>query len=160
MYHFIRINESGQPYLSYDDIRTTGNTGFTPCKTAYIQEEHMITREQHNNQIRQGDIILIRVADAPHGYEHRPAKRAIVGYGEVTGHHHALTNVEWVVAPETTPADLEAFAQGTKTLPVFVVATDETELIHDEHDLHKIAPGVWRVLRQKEWITAPIAVRD
>lgn len=110
--------------------------------------------------IRQGDIALIPVAAAPKGYEHRPVKRAIVGYGEVTGHHHVLNDVEWVVAADTQPADLEAFAQGTKTMPIFIVASADTELVHDEHSTIKVMPGVWRVLRQQQWIGAPIAVRD
>lgn len=110
------------------------------------------------NTVRQGDMLLIQVDAAPEGYEHRPAKRAIIGYGEVTGHHHVLNDVEWIVDADTTPADLEAFAQGTKTMPVFIVATDDTELVHDEHATIKVVPGVWRVLRQKEY--RPDAIRS
>lgn len=112
--------------------------------------------------IRQGDILLVP-ASAPDGYETRKPGRCVVGYGEATGHHHVLENVQWVVAPGTTDDDLRRFAMGQKqTMPVFIVATEETSLTHPEHDALTIAPGVWRVIRQAQHVPGelPQAVYD
>ena len=108
-------------------------------------------------QIRQGDIILKRVASAPASYKHIPAKRAIVGYGEATGHTHVLADVEWVVAPETSEDDLKQFALGRKMMPVFTVVPEATTLTHQEHATLVVPPGVWQVARQAEY--TPQAIR-
>lgn len=99
---------------------------------------------------RQGDILLVK-ANAPTDYEQRSAKRAVLGYGEANGHTHTMDNVTWVVAPETTDADLHEFALGEKLMPVFVVADEDTELRHQEHGPITVPPGTWRVIRQREY---------
>lgn len=102
------------------------------------------------NAVRQGDILIIP-ATAPEHFERRTAGRCTVGYGEATGHHHVIEQAQWVVAPGTTEDDLRQFAMGARNIPVFVVATEETTLIHPEHDTIAIAPGVWRVIRQAQY---------
>lgn len=114
------------------------------------------------NVLRQGDILLIRTESAPAEFERRAPGKAIVGYGEATGHHHVLEMAQWVVAPGTTDDDLRRFAQGERHMPVFVVATEPTTLTHPEHDALTVAPGVWRVIRQTQHVPGdlPRAVLD
>lgn len=62
-------------------------------------------------QYRQGDFFFVEVSDIPAEAvtEKRDGGKAIVGYGEATGHHHAiakrdaaireLEGVRWLVAP-------------------------------------------------------------
>jgi hypothetical protein len=114
-------------------------------------------------QIRQGDICLVRVAQLPPSVQPRPKSRGrlTLGYGEVTGHHHVVEDAIWVVAEDTTPEDLRQFAMGNKTIPVFVVAEETTLLVHQEHDAIVVEPGIWQVLRQREYTPGAImSVRD
>ena len=89
---------------------------------------------------RQGDILFIRVQQAPHSkgkVVERENGRIVVAEGEVTGHSHAITtpdvemyekaNIRWLVAPQE-----------------FVVS-------HEEHEAIKMPPGVWRVVYQREY---------
>ena len=90
-------------------------------------------------QIRQGDILFIKVEEAPE--DAKPIKRVegrlIVAEGEATGHHHAIAtpdvemlerdNIRWLVSPE------------------------EFVLEHDEHDKVRFDPGVWQVVYQREY---------
>lgn len=104
-------------------------------------------------QVRQGDILLVFVPNPPVNLERKSTANGTVtvGYGEVTGHHHTIQNAAWFVAPETTMDDLHQFALGTKTLPVFVVADETTEIRHQEHAPIVLSPGTWQVLRQREY---------
>lgn len=113
--------------------------------------------------IRQGDLLLVRVANPPADSERKPTKdgTCTIGYGEVTGHHHTIQDAVWYVAPEVTMEELHQFALGNKTIPVFVVADEPTTLTHQEHAPLAIEAGVWQVLRQREYSSAAIvSVRD
>jgi hypothetical protein len=113
--------------------------------------------------IRQGDIALIRTEILPPTVAPRPQGRGrlTLGYGEVSGHHHVLEDAIWVVAEKTTQEDLRQFALGNKTIPVFVVVEEETQLVHQEHDTLIVQPGIWQVVRQREYTPgAIVSVRD
>ena len=91
-------------------------------------------------QIRQGDVILIKVNKAPVDNGQvidRIEGRIIVAEGEATGHAHAIPtpevdmlekeNIRWLVAPE------------------------EFMLEHEEHDTITLDPGIWQVVYQREY---------
>lgn len=104
--------------------------------------------------IRQGDILLIPAPDAPATHERNDAD-VVLGLGEVTGHSHVLHNAQWLVAPDT---DVREFAAtGASSAPVFVVAGEDATLTHEEHDTLTVPPGIWRVVRQREY--SPQAIR-
>lgn len=115
-------------------------------------------------QVRQGDLLLIRVANPPANLTRKPTKdgKCTIGYGEVTGHHHTVMDAVWYVAPEVTMDDLHQFALGNRQeMPVFVVADEPTTLAHQEHAPLAIEAGVWQVLRQREYFPERIvSVRD
>lgn len=113
--------------------------------------------------VRQGDILLVRVATRSVGLERKPTKNGsvTVGFGEVTGHHHSIQDAVWLVAPETTMEDLHQFALGDKTMPVFVAADAPTTLTHQEHNPIALDAGIWQVLRQRTYSPGRIvSVRD
>lgn len=113
--------------------------------------------------LRQGDLLLVRVDVAPIGFVRKPAPvGATIGYGEVSGHHHTIMDVEWLVAPDTSKEDLHQFALGNRQeLPVFVVADAPTTLAHQEHAPIALDAGVWQVIRQCEYTPGAImSVRD
>ena len=97
--------------------------------------------------IRQGDILLVRIDDAKNG----KTERVIIGYGEVTGHMHVLTEAETVNGNELA---WELFAQtgewrGDGT-PLVNVPGDTT-LVHDEHDMLTVPSGIYEIRRQREY---------
>jgi hypothetical protein len=98
---------------------------------------------------RQGDVLLVRVDAMPAGGTRvQPeAGRLILARGEVTGHHHS-------VAAEK--ACMVEAAEG-----VFLRIMSATPLEHQEHTPVWLEPGVYRVVRQREYAPREVAwVRD
>jgi hypothetical protein len=97
---------------------------------------------------RQGDVLLVLVSakELTGKFEKVPLEngRVILAYGESTGHAHALsgktsTLYRW---------------EGNRLLEV----VKETPLVHEEHSAIALAPGVYRVIQQKEY--SPQAIRN
>lgn len=102
--------------------------------------------------IRQGDVLLVAVEAIPDDAFEQPrdeSGRVILAYGEVTGHAHALH--------ETSVTLLRAANQG-----VFLRVLEPSNLVHEEHDHIAIPPGLYRVVRQREWTDddEPVQVAD
>ena len=103
--------------------------------------------------VRQGDVFIKRVDKVPS--DAKPIKRingrVILAYGEVTGHHHSLTE-EHVSLHET------ASEVGVTYLEV---KDAMAQLAHQEHSTIDIPPGVYRVTIQREYTPAGLVnVRD
>ncbi len=98
-----------------------------------------------NVHYRQGDVLLVKVDKMPpDAVPVEPdGDRVVLAYGEVTGHAHALS------AAITT---LYEHADGR-----FLVVEKPSALVHEEHAAIDLAPGVYRVIRQREY--APREVR-
>lgn len=91
--------------------------------------------------IRQGDVLLVPVDEIPGGC--KPVKRVqgrvILAEGEVTGHHHAISDADVkMVISEMERRYLEVGGEGAT-------------LSHEEHATLMVAPGRWEVLRQVEY---------
>lgn len=90
---------------------------------------------------RQGDVLLQRVDFDPRQKKHqkvpRDGGRIILAYGEVTGHAHAIMDVE-----------AEMVQVGNER---FVVTEKGISITHEEHEQIVIGPGYWRVVRQQEF---------
>ena len=89
---------------------------------------------------RQGDVLLKRLdGDLPRQAVLREPDhgRVVLAYGEVTGHAHALDATHtalWSIGPRT-----------------FLCVEAETPLVHEEHAAIPIPPGVYEVVRQREY---------
>lgn len=98
----------------------------------------------------QGDIILERVPDAapkePIGVD--PDGAVVLARGEVTGHRHAFYSGAVMFRDDALARDVppELYIGHVK-----IAAKDGAELRHEEHDTVKLAPGTYRVRRQREW---------
>ena len=92
-----------------------------------------------NEQYRQGDVLLVRTALLPHGAKlDEPCKdRIVLAYGEATGHAHCLS-----------PRAATLYVLNDERLLEVRQATD---LIHEEHAALKIEPGIYKVVRQREY---------
>ena len=92
---------------------------------------------------RQGDVLLVRAAEMPLGRSIDPeAGRLVLARGEATGHHHSVA---------VEDGELVDTAEG-----LFLRIMAATPLEHQEHSAITLEPGVYRVLRQREY--APGAV--
>jgi hypothetical protein len=94
--------------------------------------------------VRQGDVWLERVAAIPDTAVEKPRDhgRVILAYGEVTGHAHAIDDT--VEAPTAT---LFETPEGLAFLKVDALS----QLVHEEHGSIALAPGHYRVKRQREY---------
>jgi hypothetical protein len=87
---------------------------------------------------RQGDVLLVRVADAPQGRAVGDEDgRLVLARGEVTGHHHSVA---------ASDAELVDAAEG-----VFLRIMTPTPLEHPEHAPITLDPGIYRVATQREY---------
>lgn len=101
--------------------------------------------------VRQGDVVLVAVTEIPADAMamERDRGRVVLAYGEVTGHAHALT--------ESGVTMLKAANQD-----VFLRVVEPASLRHEEHSRIDVPPGLYQVVRQREWTDAeePIQVAD
>ena len=95
-------------------------------------------------QFRQGDVLITKVASRtktsqPKG---RDAGRIVLAYGEVTGHAHAI-------------ADLNAllFSDGDD---LYLEADGTVSLRHEEHARIEIPGGTYKITRQREYTPGEI----
>lgn len=109
------------------------------------------------SQYRQGDLLIERVEpsarptsglrkrwDETHGY--------VLAYGEVTGHAHRVSVLDapTVVIPPAEDIDFEEDANGTIWLRV--KGERPVAVRHEEHAAIELAPGDYRVTRQREYV--------
>ena len=94
---------------------------------------------------RQGDVLLVPVRPERLPEEARPLPRdargrLVLALGEATGHAHA------VAAPD---ADLLASPESVNER--FLRIVTEARLTHEEHAAIALPPGLYRVVRQREY---------
>jgi hypothetical protein len=108
-------------------------------------------------QFRQGDVLITLLAAAaciPANATPRPRDngRAILAYGEVTGHAHAIDDTE------TEPA-VALFDDPNATDGSFFMRVEsDTGVVHEEHGRIDLPAGEYRVTRQREY--TPEAIRN
>lgn len=97
---------------------------------------------------RQGDVLLIPVdREIPEGAKRVPRDqgRIVLAYGEVTGHAHAL---------QSRHAVLFEIGEGR-----LLRVERKSTLTHEEHSAITLAPGVYEVRRQREYVAPEIERR-
>lgn len=98
-------------------------------------------------QFRQGDVLVTRVDAIPSGLAVRPRDngRVILAYGEVTGHAHAIA--------DTPSLPMAAIYEdpSSKDGDFFLRIEGATGLVHEEHGRIDLAPGSYKVTRQREY---------
>ena len=99
------------------------------------------------NIYRQGDVLLKRVRTIPaHAARAEKKERIVLAYGEVTGHAHAIHDLESV--------DVFIKADGTMYLSVAAPA----ELRHEEHGTITLPAGKYERVMQREY--SPEEIRN
>lgn len=103
---------------------------------------------------RQGDVLVQQVRRrAKTGKEVIDRGRVILAYGEVTGHAHEVVEDKRLDF-ELPAAQLFEEPDGQRFLFVERACT----LVHQEHGAIALAPGVYKVTRQREY--SPTEIRN
>lgn len=102
-------------------------------------------------QIRQGDVLVVKVSGLPRDLEEieREGGRIVLAHGEATGHAHAIADPG--VRFFRHAATGEQFVRVSKQH-----ARGGAMLLHEEHTAHTIPPGSYRAVRQREYSPAEI----
>ncbi len=95
-------------------------------------------------QYRQGDVLIMAVEGLPTDLAamSRDQGRVVLAEGEVTGHAHAIVDREAVLY------------EGDGDDRFLEVASPVT-VTHEEHDAIDLPPGVYQVVRQREYTPKP-----
>ncbi|HEY0989577.1 MAG TPA: hypothetical protein VGD80_21055 [Kofleriaceae bacterium] len=91
--------------------------------------------------VRQGDILLVLVdAAAVLGARAVPREGdgVVIAHGEATGHRHRIVS-----------RDAELCARGEEQ---FLRVRAPVDLIHEEHSSIELRPGVYKIVRQREYV--------
>lgn len=107
---------------------------------------------------RQGDVLLVEVTDAAAVGEWTTREHAgtlVLAHGEATGHAHVIRSQRAVLAEQRHPASR---AQ-PRELHLVVHGEEAVALEHEEHDSLLIPPGVYRLIRQREYVPGPVPER-
>jgi hypothetical protein len=95
-------------------------------------------------QYRQGDVLLMKVKNLPCAKKavKRENGRMVLAHGETTGHAHVV-------------ADPKArfWQRGDER---YLEVPDAAQLTHEEHGAIALPPGLYRVIRQREYVPASI----
>jgi len=101
-----------------------------------------------NKQFRQGDVLLRQISKVPKDAKRAEQKdRIVLAYGEVTGHAHAIHDLESV--------DVYVGKAGELYL---TVKEDGVALKHEEHGSIALPPGNYERVLQREY--SPEEVRN
>lgn len=90
---------------------------------------------------RQGDLLFVR-QDARPAVDLNARQSNVIVAGEATGHAHRLTGGTILEAPDGT---------------LYLDITQTTQVVHEEHGPITLDPGLWLVVRQREY--HPEAIR-
>lgn len=91
-----------------------------------------------NEHYRQGDVLLVRVAELPKGAVPEKSDESIVlAYGEVTGHAHRIS----------TAGAVEYKWQDDRLIEI----RQPSDLTHEEHAPIHLVPGVYKLVQQREY---------
>lgn len=87
---------------------------------------------------RQGDILLIKVSRLPESANVKE-ETCILAYGEATGHTHHIK------------CDAEIWVDDSDTGRRYLKVLNDTTLDHEEHAQIALTPGVFEIIRQREY---------
>ena len=93
-----------------------------------------------SNQYRQGDLLFVRQPTRPEDATIRQSN--VIVEGETTGHAHRLAEGSILETPNGA---------------LYLDVTHTTQVVHEEHGPITLDPGLWLVVRQREY--SPGAIR-
>ena len=121
--------------------------------TGRTNERDRIMTKKAFESYRQGDVLLIKVDDAPKGAAvPLDAGRVVLAYGEVTGHAHAIASRSATLHERLLTEDRTADGNDIwRAAERILVASAPVALQHEEHATIDLPGGTFRVVRQREF---------
>ena len=97
--------------------------------------------------VRQGDVLLVPVEELPARRLERVVEgpRIVLAEGEATGHAHVVLGKARLVHSTNAPSWSDPGL-------THLVVEEPASLVHDEHEAIGLAPGVYQVRRQREYV--------
>ena len=95
-------------------------------------------------QVRQGDVLIVSVAEIPEGVQ---STDRVLAHGEVTGHAHVIDGEAEVVRRERPTSEI---------VDAWLRLRSAGTLTHQEHGAITIPPGEYEVRRQREYTPGEI----
>ena len=91
-------------------------------------------------QYYQGDVCLIKLEAIPSDAKKqgKPQDRLVLEYGEVTGHAHAIKDID----------KCDMYLEGARR---FLEVCYAVPLTHEEHDTIILEPGIYEIKRQRQF---------
>lgn len=114
----------------------------------------MKSKTVYNGQVRQGDVLIERVASLPSGLK---TTRAVFALGEATGHHHRFEGKNVTGFFKEGDAG-ESIAGGTALAQFAEIVGTPAPFVHEEHGPILRGPGVDKKTPQREY--HPQAIRS
>lgn len=101
--------------------------------------------------MRQGDVLLVPVKAVPDtATKQRTQRRVVLAEGEATGHAHVIESPDVSLYEIVTEGDVAEMRQR------FLTVEAEVALVHDEHATITVEPGIYEILRQREYMPQEI----
>jgi len=86
-----------------------------------------------NFTARQGDLLITKINELPKGAKKLQTK--IIVRGEATGHHHSLKGGDVFLKDDL----------------MYLVLKETGQITHQEHEIIELKPGIYGVVRQREY---------
>jgi hypothetical protein len=96
--------------------------------------------------LRQGDVLLVPAKMSEHAKKVDRANRGIIlAEGEATGHAHVILGEKASLYSVIDSSDVEEMRQR------FLLVEEQVEVLHEEHATITVPPGVYEIVRQREY---------
>lgn len=98
-------------------------------------------------QTFQGDVDIVDIKLLPKSAKLLNTKTVM--YGEATGHHHTFSGQVLVYEP----TEQDTLSRNGEDIPIqkYVVLSQNTSLVHQEHATQTIPKGTYAILQEREW---------
>lgn len=98
-------------------------------------------------QTFQGDVDIREIKNIPKSAKLLDTKTVM--YGEQTGHHHTFNGQ--VLVYEPTENDTVHVRNESVLIQKYIKVLQDTEIIHQEHQIQVIPKGNYVILQEREW---------
>lgn len=113
-----------------------------------------------NLMFRQGDVLIVAVDKMPDDFSPVPRENGavVLAHGEATGHTHAV-RAKNATLYAANPMSPERSRIPSPNADRFLrIVKRNVRLLHEEHGAIVIGPGIYKVIRQREY--SPEAIRN
>lgn len=116
-------------------------------------------KKQTKSMARQGDLLIVEIDSLPTGLIKVPLEngKVILAHGEISGHCHSIQQNRKTRRTESRNGRPNATLYTDENgVSILEVADALANLVHDEHATIPLKKGIYRVIRQREYVRKEI----